>query len=176
MKTTTRFALLSLVILTGAAGCASKPGAESKAVATPKTEEQILDAKVQAEPSANTPDEIADRGAFDFITAPGLSREQKQKVMAIYVRVYKQAMDIRSEIGKSKSLLFKTVASQDFDSKDVQRLKDRIVKLDQKRLEIMFKALEDVQDIVGYGTDKEEIYKHFRDYEYPRNEHVSQAN
>lgn len=134
-----------------------------------------LDQRVAAEPAANTPEEIADRGAYDFVTAPGLTHDQKEKVMAIYARTYNEAMAIREEIGKAKSLMFKTVAAKDFASGDVEKLKAKIVKLDQKRLDVMFKALADVQSVVGYGKDKEDLYRHFYDYEYPRHNGLSQT-
>lgn len=165
-------AILSLITASLAVGCASKP-AETTAA---DPQDQKFEQRLRAEPSASSPEEIADRGAYDFITAPGLTHDQKQKVMRIYIRTYNEAVAIREEMGKAKSLLFKTVASQDFKSGDVDRLKSRIVALDQKRLEVMFKALADVQAVVGYGKDKEEIYKHFRDYEIPRHKNVSVNN
>lgn len=145
-----------------ASGSASNPASASE-----------LDQRIAAEPPANSPEEIADRGAFDFVSAPGLSSEQKQKIMVIYSRTYQEAMAIRSEIGKAKSLLFKTVATKAFASGDVERLKARIVELDKKRLDVMFKALEDVQKVIGTGKDKEEIYKHFHDNEYPKHQRAS---
>lgn len=125
-----------------------------------------LNAKVKAEAPANTPTEIARRGAQAFVNAPGLTPEQKLKLLDVFNRTYDEAIKIRGEIGQSKSLMFKLVASKDFDSKEVNELKKRIVALDQKRLNIMFKALADVQAIVGTGSEKEEIYKHFYDFEY----------
>jgi hypothetical protein len=138
------------------------------ACATPSADHRKLDADVRAEPTANTPDAIAERGAHAFIDAPGLSDGQKEKLLGVFNQTYASAMTIRKDIGQSKSLLFKLVASKDFKSKEVEDLKKRIVDLDQKRIKIMFKALADVQAIVGTGDDKEEIYKHFYDFEYPK--------
>ncbi len=142
------------------------------ACVTQKTDSQKpdpqLDAKVAAESPAPTAQAIAERGAQTFINAPGLSDDQKQKLLGIFVKVYDEAIAIKNDIGKSKSLLFKLVASKDYKSKEVEDLKKRIVALDQKRLRIMFKALADVQEVVGTGEEKEEIYKHFYDFEYPK--------
>jgi hypothetical protein len=142
------------------AACSSEPKAEPK-----KTE---LEKQVTAQPAADTPEQIAQRAAESFSSAPGLSAEQKQKLMGIYSSTYAEAMAIRSEIGKSKSLLFKLIASTKYKSGDVSQLKKKITALDQKRLALMFQALEDVQKVVGYGADKEEIYKHLRDFEFPQ--------
>lgn len=126
-----------------------------------------LDNKVSAEPTANSPEEIALRAGKVFASAPGLTPEQRMKLSDIYTKVYLEALSIRTEIGQSKSLLFKLVASKEYKSKEVEMLKKKIVALDQRRLDIMFKALADVQHVVGYGVEKEEMYRHFQDYELP---------
>ncbi|MGZ3743959.1 MAG: hypothetical protein ACXWRE_09585 [Pseudobdellovibrionaceae bacterium] len=127
-----------------------------------------LEKQVKAQPPADTPEQIAQRAAEAFSNAPGLSAEQKQKLLAIYAKTYAEAMGIRTEIGQNKSLLFKLIASTNYKSGDVNQLKKKIIALDQKRLAVMFQALEDVQKVVGYGADKEEIYKHLRDFEFPQ--------
>jgi hypothetical protein len=103
-----------------------------------------------------------------FSDAEGLEPHQKAKLSEIYSNVYQQSMSIRREIGKSKSLLFATLASDNYKAIDVENLKTKIVDLDQQRLNIMFKALDDVQAVVGTGIGKSHIYKHFQEHEYPQ--------
>lgn len=135
-------------------GCASQPKA------TP------VDEKVKAERPADNPEQIVSRAAETFASAPGLNLEQKQKLATIYTKVYAESMAIRTEIGQSKSLLFKMLATQNFKSSELNQLKNKITALDQKRLNIMFTALDDVQKVVGYGPEKEEIYRRLRDYDF----------
>lgn len=123
--------------------------------------------QIHAQPEANSPNEIADRAAEAFANAPGLTNEQKSKLKVVYQRVYGEASAIRKEIGQSKSMMFQLVASNDYKSADIQRLQKKIVALDLKRLDIMFKALEEVQGIIGYGKDKDELYWRLRHYEFP---------
>lgn len=156
--------LLTALALGAAVGCTT---------AAEKQDDKVMDAQVKSEAPAPSPEAIAERGAQTFINAPNLSDEQKRKIMAIYIRTFNDAISIRNEIGQSKSLLFKMAAQSGFKSKEIEALKNRIVELDQKRLKIMFKALEDVQAIVGLGKDKEEIWKHFYDFEYPKVDRVS---
>jgi hypothetical protein len=151
---------IALIAFLGIVGCASQPSNDQKS-------EAKLVEKIKAEAPADTPEAIADRGAQSFINAPGLTPDQKQRIMAVYVRTYNDAIQIRKDIGQSKSLLFKTIATKKIGSKEVESLRKHIVDLDHKRLEVMFKALKDVQEIVGTGDEKEEIYKHFYDFEYP---------
>ena len=139
----------------------------SGCVSAKKTEDETLTAQIKEQAPADSPQQIAMRAAEAFSNAPGLSAEQKLKLHAIYTRVYSESMEIRRDIGQSKSLLFMTVANKDYKSVDVTKLKDKIVKLDQRRLKIMFDALEDVQKVVGKGIEAEKIYKHLRDFEVP---------
>lgn len=127
-----------------------------------------LDQQVKAQPAVSTPEQIAQQAAETFSSAPGLTADQKQKLMGIYAKTYSEAMVIRTEIGQSKSLLFKLIASTHYKSAEVNTLKKKITALDEKRLSLMFKSLEDIQKIVGYGTDKDEIYKHLREFEFPQ--------
>lgn len=127
-----------------------------------------MDQMVKAQPIANSPEQIAQRAAESFANAPGLTEDQKQKLMGIYARTYGEAAAIRTELGQSKSLLFKLIADSKTKSSEVNLLKKKITTLDQKRLALMFQALDEVQAVVGFGSEKVEIYKRLRDFEYPR--------
>ena len=140
-------------------GCAStKPKLEPDA---------NLDREVKAQPEANTPEDIAKRAAEAFANAPGLTSDQRIKLLTIYSRTYSEAMAIRKEIGQSKSLLFQLVASTSYKSSDVEKLKSKVVALDKRRLDIMFTALRDVQNVVGFGEDKKELYRRLEIHEMP---------
>ena len=137
-------------------------------VAPVKKTEFTLDEKIKSQEPADTPQHIAMRAAEAFSGAPGLSAEQKMKLHAVYTRVYSEATQIRRDIGQSKSLLFMMLANSDYKSADITRLKKKIVELDQKRLTLMFDALNDVQKIVGKGIEAEKIYKHLHENEFPK--------
>lgn len=132
-----------------------------------KQEEQRLTEKVNNQSSADSPNEILERAASKFSNAEGLTYAQKEKLASIYVRVYIESMQIRSAIGKSKSLIFETLASPNYKDSELNSLKDRVVELDKKRLTVMFNALDEVRSIVGTGVGKENFYKHFERYEVP---------
>lgn len=143
-----RFMQLALIVwvFAGALGCAN---------CNKKTETKV-----------SRPGEIMMKASEVFSNAPGLTVDQKHKLAEVYRKVFADAMQVRKEIFENKSELFTAVAQVDYNSKQVDRLKAKIVELDQKRLVLMFKALADVQAIVGYGKDKEEIYRHLREYEH----------
>ncbi|MEK6627868.1 MAG: hypothetical protein AABY53_04530 [Bdellovibrionota bacterium] len=130
-----------------------------------KPEVDAMDREIKYQTPADTPDQIMERAAYAFSNAQGLTAEQKTKLRSIYTRVYAESMQIRRDIGQSKSLLFMTLAKVDYKESEITNLKDKIVKLDMRRLDIMFKALDDVRSIVGKGIEAEKIYKHFQDFE-----------
>lgn len=128
-------------------------------------------AERQAANQPNNP--IARRAAEDFIGMKGITPDQRARLITIYLSTYDQALKIQKEITTSKIKLFDVISSTSYSSGTVETLKQKIVDLDQTRLVIMFKALADVQDVVGYGKDKEPLYKHFYDFEHPRNDNQS---
>ena len=132
-----------------------------------KAEEREMNTEIKAQANADTPQELVQRAAESFSNAPGLNPEQKLKLQKIYTSVYNDSMRVRREMGQSKSLLFATLSKVDYQQKEITNLKKKIVALDQERLNIMFKALEDVQKIVGKGVETEKVYKKILDYEVP---------
>lgn len=155
--TTIKLIQMSAIVLMIAACASSKT----------KKEDAALNAEVQAQAPADTPDQIMQRASYAFANAEGLTPEQKIKLGAIYSRVYTEGMSIRREIGQSKSLLFSVLAKVDYKADEITKLKKKIVDLDQKRLAIMFTALEEVQAVVGKGEQAAKIYKHLEHYENP---------
>jgi Spy/CpxP family protein refolding chaperone len=155
-----------LLLASGAlflAGCSSEPQ-KTDGVAEAKSEASVA-AAIKAEAPAPGPDGIANRGAEAFIKSTTLAPEQKQKIIKIYARVYNDARAIRAEISQAKSLIFKRLASTKYDSAEMEAIKAKVVALDRKRLDLMFAALAEVQEIVGFGKDKEDIYRRLRDYD-----------
>lgn len=153
---------LTLLIITALAvtGCAtpssSPPPAPTVAAAEPAPQDR---------PPGYNPAAVASRGAKMLTDLPGLTPEQKQKIGAIYGRTAQEAATIRTQIADIKSSIFATLASKNYKSPEIEKLKNQIVKLDRKRLETMFTALADLQAVIGQGPDKEDIYRRLRDYE-----------
>ncbi len=129
--------------------------------------------KSTGEQQATSSPSIAQSAISTFLNVPGLNDEQRQKLMEIYRNTYVSANEIRTQIAEHKTTLFKLAATQAYESKQLKNLRDKITALDQRRLVIMYRALEDVQKVVGYGPGKEDLYKHLRDYDSRRQ--VSQA-
>ncbi len=108
-----------------------------------------------------------------FMNSPDLTAAQKEQLKSIFVRTMGQARSLSAELAEAKSRMFQTLATRDYKSKDISVIKKEITAIDQKRLDLMFGALSEVQGVVGYGAEKEKIYKQLRDYDLYRGDHLS---
>lgn len=156
--------LFVLLLATGSLfSCASQgPRPETKLPAE-------IEQRIATAPGGNVSGGIARRAAEDFIGMKGITPDQRAKLMTIYIATYDEALKIQKEISTEKVKLFDLISSTAYTSLAVDKLKQKIVDLDQLRLIVMFKALADVQNVIGYGKEKAPIYKHFYDYEKPHN-------
>ncbi len=100
-----------------------------------------------------------------FFNSPDLNATQKEQLKAIYARTMGQARKLSAELAAIKSQMFQTLATKDYKSKQITELKMQIINIDKKRLDVMFEALSAVQGVVGYGEEKEKIYRQLRDYD-----------
>lgn len=130
----------------GLAGCATK--------------NPTVEAKVAAESPTHDRGELAARGFEAWSTSAGLNADQKSKLYTVHSATAREAFRIRDEITKTKSAMFKELAKGDYDEKVVSGFKAKIVKLDQERLDIMFKALASVEKTLGRGEEAKNYYRY----------------
>lgn len=102
-------------------------------------------------------------------------------LLALNIGCAHQKPSVRNEVitqpsSENKTQLFETLATHDYQSSEINALKNKIVILDQKRLELMFGALNEVQQIVGRGQDKEKIYRDLRNYDRPHEDRMTKLN
>lgn len=133
-------------------------------------------AKPAEEPAAGALGSIAAHGVEAFMLSEKLTKEQKEKLLEIHGRTFRDSTQLRKDLAQAKVELFKTIAKGKYKSSEIDKIKKRIIDIDQKRLQIMFKALEEVEAIIGHGVDAEEIYRRFYDFDRPRHYDVSETN
>lgn len=131
--------------------------------------------RARGEAGANSESNIKKMAEDVFAMTPGLTEAQRQKLSDVLRKTATEGAEIRKQIGEAKTDLFKAASSKAFASKEVTEIKDKITKLDQKRLVLMYQALADVQNIVGFGPEKEELYRRLREYDNPREGRVSRS-
>ncbi len=121
--------------------------------------EKEVEAKVAAEKPATHTGELAAKGFDTWAMSTALTADQKSRLATIHSSTAREAFRIRGEITKTKSALFKELARGNYEAKTIDTLKTKIVKLDQERLDVMFKALDSVEKTIGRGEDAQKYYR-----------------
>ena len=99
------------------------------------------------------------KGFEVWATSANLTADEKSKLAVIHTSTGRDAMRIRSEIGKAKMEMFGELAKANYDKKKIDSLKKQIVKLDSERLDKMFKSLEEVEKLLGKDQKAREYFK-----------------
>lgn len=123
--------------------------------------EKKAETATQAEAPATGEGELAVRGANIIVNAPGLTTEQREQVMQVHTKTFEEATKLREELTQAKSALFKTLVSPASTKKEISALKNKVMTLDKQRLDLMMKAFDQVQKIVGKDKMDESMIKHF---------------
>jgi hypothetical protein len=142
----------ALVLLGGIAGCQSAGRAEL-------LNSNVRDA-VQRETPTTQRGELAARGFEAWSKGAGLSADQKSKLFSIHTNTAREAFRIRDEISQTKSALYKELAKGDYNPKMVDSYKNKIISLDQERIDIMLKALASVETTLGRGAEAQKYYEY----------------
>lgn len=141
---------LAVVGLAATVGCAS-------------TGEKSVTARVEEATKKETPThnvgELAARGFEAWSKGAGLSADQKSKLFIVHTNTATEAFRIRDEISKTKSAMYKELAKGQYNPRMVEGYKNKIIKLDHERLDIMIKALASVEDALGRGEEAKKYYE-----------------
>ena len=137
----------------------------SATVYASKSVEKQVDQKVAQEKPATQPGELATRGFEAWASSSNIDLDQKSKIWTIQAATGRDAIRIRNEITMTKSALFKELAKGDYSTKLVDGFKTKIVKLDRERLDIMFAALDKVEEVLGKGPHSREYYRYLEEME-----------
>ena len=124
-----------------------------------------VDQLVAKETPASHGDDLTRRGFETWASSAELDLDQKSKLWTIHAATAHDAVRIRGEITKTKSALFKELAKANFDQKLIDGFKSKIVKLDQERLDLMFKALDSVEAALGRGRESRQYYRYLEEIE-----------
>lgn len=104
--------------------------------------------------------ELAARGFETWSKGVGLSADQKSKLFIVHTNTATEAFRIRDEISKTKSAMYKELARGQYNAKMVDGYKNKIIQLDQERLDIMIKALASVEAALGRGEEAKQYYEY----------------
>lgn len=119
-----------------------------------------VDQKVAEETPTQHPGELGERGFAAWATSSGMNDLQKTQMMEIQSMTERDAIRIRGEITKAKSAMFKELAKGNYEDRIIDGFKNKIVKLDHERLEIMFKALAKVKNVLGRSEQSKKYFEY----------------
>jgi Spy/CpxP family protein refolding chaperone len=135
--------LAMLLLLTGLmVGCATAANKE-------------VDKKVAGEQSSSAPDAIIQSGHEAIMNSKNLTDEQKQKIVGIMARVRAENLALKEESTKLKIAFFQTLGEKDYKADQVAVIKRRLQKLQNKKMDLMFSSLEEVQGVLGVKSEKD---------------------
>lgn len=86
-----------------------------------------------------------------------LTQEQKLKLNALKESTQKQLAAMQSESLKLRSVLIKTVLATDYKANDIRLVKKKLKKVEDKRLAVMFDAVDEANKILGRDASDREI-------------------
>lgn len=142
-----KFALIAAVTLLSA--CASQKA------------EQKVNEEVKKEPGVFNQQEIAERAHELILNHPSLTDKQRGEMKSLFAEVYRKNILIRSEIGKLKGVLFKTLFNRDSKPAEMKVLKKRLLTANQDKMDLMLDALDKAVVILGKNGDPQQFERLF---------------
>jgi hypothetical protein len=150
-----RWTILAVGVAAVMIGCAS-----TTETASEKSVSKRVDEESKKEVPTQNMGELAARGFEAWSKGAGLNSDQKSKLFVVHTNTATQAFRIRDEISKTKSAMYKELAKGQYNSKMVEGYKNKIIALDQERLDIMIKALASVEAALGRGDEARKYYEY----------------
>ncbi len=149
--------LIILMTLSFVVGCSST-----------STQEQIAREKEVTE-SMPTRSVMSQRVKSILRNSPNLNEDQRDKFLMLHSDVMSEVAIINDELRKSKVVMFNNMVADEYDAKKIRILRKSIVKLNKKKLNVMFDAMDESKKILGLEAKNiyrdafnPEAFDHFR--------------
>jgi hypothetical protein len=108
-----------------------------------------VDAEVKAEPAHIGTGAVAHSGYETIQDSQNLTNEQKMKLTELVGRMGRETAEINEETSKLKGVLFETLVATPFKAAEVDVIKGRLLKLNDKKMKKMLEALREAEGIIG---------------------------
>jgi hypothetical protein len=137
---------LSLLVLTFFSACATKKI------------DQNVDAQLAQTPPVSGPAQLQNDTTNTIASIPGITDDQRAKLVAIQKDTEAKLGDLREQSLKMRELLMQEVVRTDnYNDNEVNRIKTRLKKVESKRLDTLFKALDRANDVLGHQTQRTQV-------------------
>jgi Spy/CpxP family protein refolding chaperone len=121
----------------------------SLALGCASSAEKEVETQVSQEKPATAPGEVAGRGRDAIMNSKSLNEEQKKKIVDLMAKVQVENNTLKEETTKLKMTLFKSIAEGGYKAEQVNVMKSKLQKLENKKMDLMFSSLDQVKDILG---------------------------
>lgn len=111
--------------------------------------DQRINEKVAREPAINTRSELNAEVEKLIESTPGLSKEQKAGLLGLSTSTREQVNQILAASLKLRSVLVNDMIAKDYDEDEVEMIKDRLRDLEDKRVSVLFDAVDQANTILG---------------------------
>jgi hypothetical protein len=132
--------LILVTVIVAVSGCATS---NSKKI------DQDLDARLQSAPTASNYEEFG-KNARKQIKESGASNEQKAKLLQLQRDTQDKSIQLRDQSYKLRSLLIQDLAAKNYDLDEVEAIKDRLKKIEDQRLQLIYTAVDQASAILGH--------------------------
>ena len=121
-------------------GCASS---NSKRI------DQDLDARLQTAPTAANYEQFG-KNARKQIKDSSATSEQKAKLLQLQRDTQDKSIQLRDQYYKLRSLLIQDLAAKNYDQDEVEAIKNRLKKVEDQRLQLIYTAVDQASAILGH--------------------------
>jgi hypothetical protein len=117
-----------------------------------------VDSKLAQTPPVSGPAELRKTTADTIASTPGITEDQRAKLVVIQKTTEGKLDKLRQESLKMRELLIQEVVRTDgYNDNEVNRIKSRLKDVEGKRLTTLFKALDQANDVLGHQTQRKQV-------------------
>lgn len=118
--------------------------------------ENNLSEKIAAQESPRNSEDLAAETSLWIQKAPGLTDEQRSKLLTLKERTQAQIRAAEELSLKLRTALYRDLAAEKFNRTEVNLLKNKIKKVERKKVSTLLDAVEEANTILGRGTTNSE--------------------
>lgn len=124
---------------------------------------QQMEAKMDEQPALTTQAQVEAAAKADLSSIPDLSDAQRTKLDQIQNHAKIEGTRIRTELGQARSLLFKTISDPNAKRTEVNWAKNKIVKLERQRVDLMLNSVDQIEKVIGRKPSNQEMLERYFD-------------
>ena len=128
---------LSILTLVALSACAHAPL------------EHVVDQKLATEAQVENSDQLSLKAEREIKNSPSLNDDQKNQLLDLRYKTHEELTKLQQESLKLRDLLITDFTQPVTSSNEIEIIKNRLKKVEQKRLVVMFSAIDQATLILG---------------------------